>query len=94
MRTRVPPRLVRRLVLRTKLATVLGLTLLPIAAGIAGLATTDLALQTRANPPTMGALEVAEAATPPAAEPPPSTPPPTATAPAVPTGLIVARFVM
>lgn len=48
-------------VLRTRVAAVLGLTLLPIAAGIAGLATTDLAFQTRANPPTMGALEVSSA---------------------------------
>lgn len=72
-------------------AAVATLTLLPLAAGIAGLATTDVALQTRANPPTMGALEVGTVATAPQT---PGDTPPTATAPAAPTGLMVARFTL
>ncbi|BAU48114.1 hypothetical protein SVA_1552 [Sulfurifustis variabilis] len=90
MRFRMKIRGNDRPVVRTRLAAVLGLTLLPIAAGIAGLATTDLALQTRSTPPTMGALEAGTASTP---STPPTTPP-VATAPAAPTGLVVARFVM
>lgn len=59
---------------RTRLTAGLGLTLLPLAAGLAGLATTDLALQTRANPPTMGALEVSSGSMAPASPPPASAP--------------------
>jgi hypothetical protein len=59
---------------RTRLAAIVSLTLLPIAAGIAGLATTDLALQTRAKPPTMGALEASSGGTPPVVTPPPVDP--------------------
>lgn len=95
MRSKITIRVLGRAVSRTRLAAVLGLTLLPIAAGIAGLATTDLALQTRANPPTMGALEVSEVSTPTTPPTPPvSDPPPTATVPAAPTGLVIAHFTL